>query len=139
MRHLMLALMIALLPIRGWVGDAMATDMASAKAVQLQIATKMVAAHAYGTGASGHFDHASMAPAAAQPMPDCAGHGTDESSLTAEEHCEACPACQACHTVALSPLTRVTSSMVAPPALPRSSASHFASAIAALGQKPPIS
>lgn len=29
MRHLILALLIALLPIRGWVGEVMATQMAS--------------------------------------------------------------------------------------------------------------
>jgi hypothetical protein len=139
MRHLILALMIALLPLRGWVGDVMATDMASAKAAHLQGATKMVAAHAHGAGANGHFDHASTEPAAAQPVPDCAGHGAAESSPMADAHCESCTVCQACHTVALSPLIPSMSSVMAPPTLPRSPAVHFASALAALGQKPPIS
>ena len=143
MRHLLFALMIALLPLRGWVGDVMATEMAVPKAAQLQNATEMVATHAQGAGASGHFDHASTEPAAAQPVPvpvpDCAGHGAGENSPMADAHCESCAACQACHTVALSPLTPVTPSVMAPPALPRSPATHFASATAALGQKPPIS
>lgn len=139
MRHLILALMIVLLPLRGWVGDVMATEMASPRAVQLQNATKMVATHAHGAGANGHFDHTSAKPAAAQPVPDCVCHGAGESSSLADAHCESCTVCQACHTVALSPLVPFTPSVIEPPALPRSPAAHFASATAALGQKPPIS
>lgn len=139
MRHLVLALMIALLPIRGWVGDVMATEMASPKATQPANATKMVAAHAHGAGAEGHFDHVSADAPAAQPAPDCAGHGAGDSSPAADAHCESCTACQACHTVALSPLIPALHAATAAPALPRSPAAHFASAPAALGQKPPIS
>jgi hypothetical protein len=139
MRHLVLALMIALLPIRGWVGEVMATDMASSKASQLQNATKMVAAHVDGAGAGGHFGHAatdSPMPAAA---PDCAGHGTQEGDPMADAHGESCTVCHACHTVALFPLIPAMPSPMASPAVPRSPAARFASAIAAPGQKPPIS
>jgi hypothetical protein len=38
MRHLLLALLIAVLPVRGWVGHAMAVDMASQQAVLAQAA-----------------------------------------------------------------------------------------------------
>jgi hypothetical protein len=135
MRHLVLALMIALLPIRGWVGDVMATEMASPQAAQLHHATEMVAAHAHATGAEAHFDHESSV----KSPPDCAGHGEGSGSPTADAHCESCAACQACHTVALSPVSTRTASLAVSPALPRSPAARFASAIAALGQKPPIS
>lgn len=54
-------------------------------------------------------------------------------------HCDSCAACQACNTVALSSLTTNAASLWAPPALPHSPAAQFASAVAALGQKPPIS
>jgi hypothetical protein len=139
MRHLVLALMIALLPIRGWVGDVMATEMASPRATQLQNATKMVATPAHQAGAEGHFDHVSTDSPAAQPAPDCHGHGEGTSSPMADTHGESCTACQACHTVALSSLIPTLHSAMAAPALPHSPAAHFASALAALGQKPPIS
>jgi hypothetical protein len=139
MRHLVLALMIALLPIRGWVGDVMATEMASSRAMLLQDATEMVAVHADGAGAEALFDHASMDSPAAQPAPDCHGHGESTSHPMADTHGESCTACQACHTVALSPLTPSMPAAMALPALPRSPAAQFASAVAAPGQKPPIS
>ncbi|MDP2032872.1 MAG: hypothetical protein Q8K29_05610 [Polaromonas sp.] len=139
MRHLVLALMIALLPIRGWVGDVMATEMAAPKAAQMQNATELVASHAHGTGAGGHFDHVSIESHVEPPAPDCAGHGAGASLPLADAHCESCTVCQACHTVALSPLIPALHAAVAAPALPRSPAAHFASATAALGQKPPIS
>lgn len=139
MRHLILALMIALLPLRGWVGDVMATDMASAKAAHLQGATEIVAVHAHGEGDSDHFYPSSTEQAALQPAPDCVGHGAGESSPMADGHCESCPACQACNTVALSPLSANTAAIYIPPALPHSPAAQFDSAVSALGQKPPIS
>lgn len=139
MRHLFLALMIALLPIRGWVGDVMATEMAAPRAAQMQNATELVASHAHGTGAVGHFDHASTESQVEQLASDCAGHGAGESLPLADAHCDSCTACQACHIVALSPLIPAMHATMAAPALPRSPAAHFASAMAALGQKPPIS
>jgi hypothetical protein len=139
MRHLVLALMIALLPIRGWVGEVMATDMASSKATQRQNATKMVAAHAHGAGAGDHFGHASTDAPAPAAAPDCAGHGTQESNPMADAHGESCTVCQACHTVALFPMIPAMPSPMASPSVPRSPATRFASAIAAPGQKPPIS
>lgn len=139
MRHLVLAFMIALLPIRGWVGDVMATEMAAPKAEQLENATELLASQAHGTGGYGHFDHASVTSQAEQPASDCTGHGTGESLPLADTQCESCTVCQACHTVALSPLIPAIHAAMAVPALPRSPAAHFASAVTALGQKPPIS
>lgn len=75
--------------------------------------------------------------------PDCAGHAAgqaaDPGGQEAGGHCESCAACQACNTVALSPMTGRSASLSMPPALPHSSAAPFASAVAALSQKPPIS
>jgi hypothetical protein len=149
MRRPLFIAMIFLLLLRGWVGDAMATGMAAGHLQQTTLATEFVAAHAHASKADGHFDHdmagpmaASMAHPAAAP-PDCAGHTAGQASdpMTPETtgHCESCAACQACHTVALSPLAASSASLAVPPALPHSPAARFASAIAALGQKPPIS
>lgn len=150
MRHLLLALLIALLPLRGWVGDAMATQMAAGQMQHSQSqehgeqhgqqhgATKTIAEHQDAILAAAHFDHEEMAEAASVDEPDCAGHSSGEGTQAADGHCDSCAACQACNTVALSltgPDLSPVFTSVAPP-LP--AADHFASADAALRQKPPI-
>lgn len=135
MRHLILAIMIVLLPLRGWVGDAMATQMAADSASSTsqhhQVATEVIAAHAHDTGAAGHFDHEN----ALQTAHDCAVQTAD----TASGHCGSCQICQVCHTVALSPPTAGLNMTFDAPLLPPTSATLFTSAQAALGKKPPIS
>lgn len=148
MRFLLLVLMIALLPLRGWMGDAMATDMAASQGRAHQIAAKTMASHAHSAGESDHFHHEMTAPettqAGAQPdtpsasasNPDCLDHAADAS---AHGQCGSCPACQACHTVALSSAGLTPRPVFHPFTLPASAAAQFASAEAALSQKPPIS
>ena len=149
MRRPLFIAMIFLLLLRGWVGDAMATGMAAGHLQQVSPATESVAAHAHESWADDHFDHdmamepaASMTHSAAIP-PDCAGHAAGQTSdpMTpgAAGHCDSCAACQACNTFALSPVTTRTTSLATSPALPHSPAARFASAVATLGQKPPIS
>lgn len=133
MRHFIFALMIVLLPLRGWAGDAMATQMASAT-----VATESVAVHAHIMGSTATIDPKS------QVMPDChetvsgqPDSGKSASHKTGNDHCGACLACQACHTVALLPaLLEVPTVLVSPQLRPARTA--FTSAAAALGQKPPI-
>ena len=149
MRHLLLAIMIVLLPLRGWMGDAMATDMAINMASGFGSTTKTIAAGAHETSASGQFGQKlslQAAPAtSAQAHPDCGGHASSEAAPSAEvhdaqdEHCKPCQSCQACHTVALSSsLQSVKRGFAAPLTLP-TGAAQFTSAYTALGQKPPIS
>lgn len=146
MRRPLFIAMIFLLLLRGMAGDAMATGMATGHLQRVPVATETVAGHAHGSRAGAHFDHAtvekSMAHSAVIP-PDCAGHAAGGAygpmPQDAAGHCESCAACQACNTVALSPHAGSTASLSPPPAPPRSPAAHFASATAALGQKPPIS
>lgn len=149
MRRPLFIAMIFLLLLRGWVGDAMATGMAAGHPQQAAPATEFIATHLHESGAGAHFDHemtsepaAPMAHSAALP-PDCAGHASDQTSdpLAPEAvgHCESCAACQTCHTVALAPVTASTASLTISPVRSHSPAARFASVIAALGQKPPIS
>ena len=138
MRHLLLVLMIALLPLRGWMGDAMATSMAAGQLQQQQVAAKMIATHTHEAGAEGHFGHEAAAPEAVQAAHDCAGDAADESSHAAGAHCESCAACQACHAVALSHSAPDLNPVFNTPTLPHAAADQFASAEAALRQKPPI-
>jgi hypothetical protein len=137
MRHLVLALMIVLLPLRGWAGDAMVTQMASAA-----IATETEASSAHELVVTASFDHKNQTFAAAQAKPDChdqvASH-QESDQTTSDDHCGTCQACQACHTVALSPSSLEASTSFTSPTLRPTRAAAFTSAAAALGQKPPIS
>ena len=149
MRFLILAIMIVLLPLRGWMGDAMATDMAINMAAGVADTTKTIAVSAYKTSPGGQFEQKlslQAAPASSvQAHPDCGGHVSSEAAPSAEahdahdEHCKPCQSCQACHTVALpSSLQAVKRGFAAPLMLP-TGAAQFTSAYTALGQKPPIS
>ena len=158
MRIFVLALMMVLLPLRGWTGDAMATEMAVNSAAQQMhqttAANQKADVHDGHQGHASHDGHEVNVDHAAHGAPivmtaniadclnhaDCdqahdAGHGTDHSAGT----CESCSACQACHNVALL----VTSDELKPRLnslwTPTAVADPFASADAAHDQKPPIS
>ena len=162
MRIFLFALMIALLPLRGFAGDVMATEMAIQMTAQAAAemaaahlqpgsgpshptdatdATKNVAAHADHSGASAHFDshhETTAAQEAAMSGNACAGHVAAEQCHSSDTH-GSCQACQACHTVALSLASTQVEPVFASSGLPHLAAAQFASAEAALGQKPPIS
>ena len=150
MRRLFLFIMIALLPLRGWMGDVMAVEMAA----QNTTATKSVANYAYPTRAKVQFDSKIAALAHA----DCPGHAAMASGPAAEStdtvapadaataaddtangHCNTCGVCQICHTVALANAMASNAPDFTPYPLPCIGSTRFASAFTALGQKPPIS
>ena len=145
MRHFVLALMIVLLPLRGWAGDAMATQMASNA-----IAMESGAARAHEMSAGATFysqkEYAEASHAVPHAVSDChelpaaqpTGQGEAATAATSD-HCGTCQACQACHTVALSPSAPTETASSTPPQLRPTHAAAFTSAAAALGQKPPIS
>ena len=123
MRYLVVALMIFLLPLRGWTGDAMATHMA----------ITAVTAVSSETGATHTHEKSALT--------DCAGHqgsGQADSSVLKSANGETCQACQACHTVALSSNIAADSVLFVAPSPPLVTAAQFTSADTALGQKPPI-
>lgn len=135
MRHLLFAVLIALLPLRGWVGDAMATQMAAG---QLQHPPTQAAApteHSHEAMDAAPAGHHAETPT----LHDCADQPGGGSSHSADGHCETCAACQACHTVALSLAAANLIPVFSTPTLPRHAADSFASADTALRQKPPIS
>ncbi|MEO5795280.1 MAG: DUF2946 family protein [Rhodoferax sp.] len=132
MRRFFLILMIALLPLRGWVGEAMAMEMLA----QQSNAIQNIASSAEDTSASSHFyvemqaDHA--------PCPghaESAEHATDGST----SHCGTCPLCQMCHTVAAPAPWALPSPLWLGHAQPATGHARFASAPAAFALKPPIS
>lgn len=147
MRRFIFILMIALLPLRSWMGEAMATEMSALQLVQVQpdhahlhghhIAPDLIATQAYDTPATGIFSHETAAFNAmqtAQPT-DCATHVGDDASATLAHSCNNC---HACHAVGLSATVQAFSAAAPVHTLPHLAVSFFASADIALGQKPPI-
>lgn len=122
MRYLLLALMIALLPVRGWVGNAMAVDMASQQVLQAQAGVKTSSA-----------------------MPeDCPMHAgtageTATDPLKGAGHCNDCNTCELC--LALATFTGSAGAMASftPAAAPPSVGQIFSSAGSSTRLKPPIS
>ena len=125
-------LLIMLLPLRGWVGDAMAMQMA----LPGQHAA-VSSAMQHANGDSAHAQMGSMDSAAAG---DCGGHtGAQDAGDEADAaHCEACAMCQTCHTVAVLLLPDFLAGAQASPMSPSAPMKVFASADRALLLKPPI-
>jgi hypothetical protein len=126
MRRWFLFALIALLPLRGWVGEAMAGQMLA----QQLVAIKSVAASPVSMGAAEHKD--------------CMGHGMAAAGDSAAAQpqpadCPTCAHCQVCSSVALALPAPVALPPLAVSAPPGSAPMRFASADVARGFKPPIS
>ncbi|MBC7918156.1 MAG: hypothetical protein H7Y28_10150 [Rhodoferax sp.] len=120
MRYVVLAILIALLPLRSVAGDAMA----------IQMATSTIAASSASEPAHADcMEHAAMA----------ADGAMQDQTPDANGHCNTCASCQACSAVAFVFPEAAVSLPPLPHTVPSWSAVHFTSADRALGQKPPIS
>ena len=133
MRYLLIALMIALLPLRGWAGDAMAVDMA---AQQMLVAQTSAANTAAMTTASGM---PADCPMHLQAVNAKAADDNSDQAGTLETHCHSCDTCQLC--LALSSWTHSvwSAGTMGRPALLLLAGYDFRSADAAASFKPPIS
>jgi len=122
-----LLLMIALLPLRGWIGDAMAAGMIAHQVQADQRAA--IVSQAQPLHLAGHED--------------CIGHGSDlradPASGDDSSGCPACVMCQACSAVALASFTEAGGALAIGQQLPTGIEPRFASADEARGFKPPIS
>ena len=128
MRRFIFIFMIALLPLRGWMGEAMATTMAAN-----EIAINKIAIEAINTPATGELSSKLSPPDchmfdAKQPL-----DSNDESTSN-----QVCSHCQACHATGLVNTVKIISCASFHFAQPAAFNSPFASANLALGQKPPI-
>ncbi|MEO5738658.1 MAG: hypothetical protein ABIQ82_14530 [Variovorax sp.] len=123
MRVFVLALAILLLPLRGWLGDAMALQ--NVQPQQTMAAEASTAMHAMHDMADMAHDDASHPPAAHTPAaPDCQ---------------TTCTHCQLCHSVAMTVWPELALLGEAPREAPSFRPVVFASAEPARGFKPPIS
>ncbi len=131
LRSLLLALLIVLLPVRGWVGDAMAGQMLA----QQLSAIHSVAHNDQLALTSGHFDDETAVQGSALP---CADHAAADPQHPPGKSCAGCTSCDVCHTVALTPFTLPAPGADAPHAPPHTTAWRPASAEATRQDKPPI-
>ena len=141
MRVLLFILMLTLLPLRGWMGDAMATSMAVAELQAVagsKIAIHSVAGKATDLRAVTGFDAEIPSHSAVAAGSDCTGH-TAAADADDADHCTPCSACGACHSASMSSTAPALAAAVhgATPMAWLDDA--FLSADAAAHQKPPIS
>ncbi len=116
MRHCLLALLIALLPLRSWMGDAMAVAMLAAPAHAMD--------HVPSTGHDMDSEHAMTADHA--NMQDSGGEHTHKS-------CEVCNGPAMALAIPAVPTLAPLHGVLVPPA------ERFASSEPQRGTKPPIS
>ncbi len=139
MRRFIFILMIALLPLRGWMGEAMATEMAT---------MHLIAVQATNTPADATFnatteDFSSVSSISASAMPaDCEMHAkavSDASEASdASASNQSCTHCQSCHAAGLVCAVQIISAVTTHNPAPAAHVSLYASAKLALSQKPPI-
>jgi hypothetical protein len=138
MRRLILAVMIVLLPLRGWIGDAMALEAAAGTPAAIQ----SIAVDVRPTLEIAHFE----ADTGRQDLRAGPGHcpdhasapaGGDDSDTSADG--QACTVCQVCHTVAMSADAAPLPALPLPALVPEMPFPRFTSALPAPGLKPPIS
>jgi hypothetical protein len=120
MRRLLLALMILLLPLRGWMGDAMAVQDMHRGGHHMENATLSIASNAH--------EHSGMVTLEHDDVPPELEHSH-----------AACHLCDVCHSAAIAVTCMDLSLGHAPTALPVGQVPIDTSAEVALGQKPPIS
>ena len=131
MRYLLVALMIVLLPVRGWVGNAMALDMAAQQVLMAQAVAS-----------------SPLAFNAESPMPaDCPMHAQATADAAAEAsqttgagaHCNGCNTCQLCLALASFTWMDPPTGVFTAPAAPLLTGLRFSSAESVSNLKPPIS
>lgn len=125
MSRWLLLVMIVLLPLRGWVGDAMAAEM-SARHVQANAAVDVSQVQA----PRHHAVHEDCADHASDPRAGPVGQSAD---------CPTCAMCQACSALALVSFAADPDAAAPGQRRPHAVEARFASADEARGLKPPIS
>ena len=128
MRFLLIALMIVLLPLRGWAGNAMAIDMAAQQVLVAQSSEANTAA--IGAESAMPVD----CPMHMQPLDDRA-----DQAGTAGAHCHSCDTCQLCLAMASWAHSEWPAGTMSRPGAPLLAGHDFRSADSAASFKPPIS
>jgi hypothetical protein len=131
MRFLLLALMIALLPVRGWMGNAMAVDMASQAVANAQKTATSAASP--GADTSMPADCPMLAQLSAN---DAVSADTPQAD---GGRCNACDTCELCLALATTTWFYAAPAAFARHAEPLAIGHGFSSADRFSSLKPPIS
>lgn len=142
MRVVLLILLIALAPLRGMANELMATRMAAALTANMAASahpgTPVVAQagghHCDDMAASTMPDHAATAADATSTQ-----HANQSATMASHDGCENCSLCQMCASAALPAELHVALPVFGPQMQVPTRTDHFASALTALAEKPPIS
>ncbi|CAN5918340.1 hypothetical protein BH11PSE13_BH11PSE13_41590 [soil metagenome] len=126
MRLFVLVLAILLLPVRGWLGDAMALEPVQAKGEAVTVAVMP------------HGMHDALSMSEAKDAPLAAASDSQVENL-AHDCQSTCNDCQLCHSIAVAVWPDVLAMEPAPRAIPALLSIAFASAEPVPGLKPPIS
>lgn len=118
MRFLLIALMIVLLPLRGWAGNAMTIEMATQQVFKAQASAVAMPADC---------------PLQAQAL---AGNAAETNPTSMQ--CHSCDTCQLCLALASSTHTAWSADSIDPPGAPLLVSNAYRSAHTAAGYKPPI-
>lgn len=129
MRRWLLVFLVLLLPLRGWVGEAMAGQVLHERMAQVQLADA-AAVHAQRAAQHHHHD--------GEGAPH-AHHGlvAPGDAATAHGDCGTCASCQVCSSVALSPSVPVIAAGGFSQPRPETPQRAYTSAEAVLAFKPP--
>lgn len=132
MRIFLLVLMLVVLPLRGWVGDAMALGQSTQVGLEDKAAPEPIinAECTHGDGGTHHGHQASTALSADLATAD---HGAADS----HDH-GGCTACQICHSAALDTVPVAAPVDPARGGQPLATSVVDTSAERVLGDKPPI-
>lgn len=142
MRVVLLILLIALAPLRGMANELMATRMAAA------LTTSMAITAHHGTPAAVQAGGHHCDDMATGALPDQAvaveasastHHASSTTAVASHDGCENCSLCQMCASTAMPADLQVALPVFGPQMPLPAHADRFASAPAALAQKPPIS
>ena len=130
MRHLLLVLMIALLPVRGWAVDVMALSMAAG---QLN-AIESVTVESVDTRAAGQSESENQAA-----MPTDCPMQVQAADKAGAGVCHGCNTCLLCMAVVTGYPMALAGTASLPQAEQAIGSASFTSAVRAPGFKPPIS
>lgn len=130
MRRWLLVFLVLLLPLRGWVGEAMAGQMPQERMAHVQVAKGGV--HAHGSEAAEHHHQDGHGPSHA--CPGVAGPGDTGAT---HGDCGTCASCQVCSSVALSSTVPVIAPTRFSQPRPETPQRAYTSAESLLAFKPP--
>lgn len=133
MRTWLLALMILLLPLRGWLGDAMALGSATVSLPSVQSTSFLIADNHYSAPTSASFGTES------HPCHELSGPSGKSPADRSTEHgaCDTCTACQLCHGSAAPPVPWQVPTHALPHPQPQTRLLGFVSAEPRRNDRPP--